>query len=153
MTQANLKEGTFVGTHIREVFKHVNFKTSLDKLQLPMRECFLLSLSELLGQQEDKGIQVLHQDSFECYLPMGCLMSPKVHFLDSHLDFFPENLGIVSGEYGERFHQNISAMEKLAPMFLERKTVCQQTNAECYPAINWSINGNPNHSISNSVVL
>jgi hypothetical protein len=38
-------------------------------------------------------------------------MSLKVHFLDSHLDFFPENLGAVSDEHGERFHQDISIME------------------------------------------
>jgi hypothetical protein len=39
-------------------------------------------------------------------------MSLKVHFLDSNLDFFPENLGAVSDEHGERFHQDISNMEK-----------------------------------------
>jgi len=32
--------------------------------------------------------------------------------LESHLDFFPENLGKVSDEHGERFHQDILAMEK-----------------------------------------
>jgi DNA-binding ferritin-like protein len=32
-------------------------------------------------------------------------MSLKVHFLHSHLDFFPENLGEVSDEQGERFQQ------------------------------------------------
>jgi hypothetical protein len=40
------------------------------------------------------------------------VMSLKVHFLDSHLDFFPENLGAVSDEHGQRFHQDISNMEK-----------------------------------------
>jgi hypothetical protein len=39
-------------------------------------------------------------------------MSLKVHFLDSHSDFFPENLGAVSDEHGERFHQDISNMVK-----------------------------------------
>jgi len=28
------------------------------------------------------------------------------------LDFFPKNLSEVSDEHGERFHQNIMAMEK-----------------------------------------
>ena len=36
----------------------------------------------------------------------------KIHLLDSHLDFFPDNLGAVSDEHGERFHQDISALEK-----------------------------------------
>ena len=39
-------------------------------------------------------------------------MSLKFHFLESHLDFFPENLGKVSDEHGERCHQDILAMEK-----------------------------------------
>ena len=43
---------------------------------------------------------------------MGCNKSLKIHFLESHLDFFPENLDEVSDENGERFHQDILAMEK-----------------------------------------
>lgn len=39
-------------------------------------------------------------------------MSLKIHFLDSHLDFFPENLGAISDEHGERFHQDIMQIEK-----------------------------------------
>ena len=42
---------------------------------------------------------------------MGYRMSLKVHFLHSHLDFFPTNLGAVSDEQGEQFHQDIQAME------------------------------------------
>jgi hypothetical protein len=34
-----------------------------------------------------------------------------MHILDSHLDFFPQNLGSVSDEQSERFHQDISTME------------------------------------------
>ena len=42
-------------------------------------------------------------------------LSRSVHkntFLDSHLDFFPTNLGAVSDEYDEKFHQIIKEMEK-----------------------------------------
>ncbi|GFX95346.1 uncharacterized protein TNCV_849361 [Trichonephila clavipes] len=39
-------------------------------------------------------------------------MSVQVHFLHSHLDYFPENLGAVSEEQGERFHQDIKEMER-----------------------------------------
>jgi hypothetical protein len=39
-------------------------------------------------------------------------MSLKIHFLDPHLDFFPDNLGAVNDEHGERFNQDISALEK-----------------------------------------
>ena len=39
-------------------------------------------------------------------------MSLKVLFLDSHLDYFPENLGAVNEEQGERFQQDIKETEK-----------------------------------------
>jgi len=52
------------------------------------------------------------QDLLTSYKAMECNMSLKIHFLESHLDFSPENLGKVSDEHGERFDQDILAMEK-----------------------------------------
>jgi hypothetical protein len=43
---------------------------------------------------------------------LGCLMSLKIHFLNSHLNLFPEKLGAVSEEQGECFHQDIKEMER-----------------------------------------
>ena len=48
----------------------------------------------------------------ESYEKLGCRMSLKLHFLHSHLDFFRNNLGNVSEEQDERFHQDIQVMEK-----------------------------------------
>ena len=42
---------------------------------------------------------------------MGMQTSLKIHFLHSHLNFFPLNLGAVSDEHGERFHQDMTKME------------------------------------------
>jgi hypothetical protein len=39
-------------------------------------------------------------------------MSLKVNLLNSHLDYFPANIGAVSEEHGERFHQDIKEMER-----------------------------------------
>ena len=38
-------------------------------------------------------------------------MSIKVHFLHSYLDRFPGNLGALSDEQGERFHQDVKETE------------------------------------------
>ncbi|CAH1099891.1 unnamed protein product [Psylliodes chrysocephalus] len=43
---------------------------------------------------------------------IGCLMSLKVHFLESNLGNFPENVGHFSEEQGERLHQDIKEMER-----------------------------------------
>jgi hypothetical protein len=44
----------------------------------------------------------------EKFKVLGCLMSLKIHFLNSHLDFF----GAVSEGQGERFHKDIKEMER-----------------------------------------
>ena len=51
-------------------------------------------------------------DLSQSYKATRCNMSVKVHFFDSHLDFFPENLGAMSDEHSGRFHQDISCMVK-----------------------------------------
>jgi len=38
-------------------------------------------------------------DLVQSYKAMGSSMSIKVHFLDFHLDFFPENLRAMSDEH------------------------------------------------------
>jgi hypothetical protein len=45
------------------------------------------------------------------YQKLWCNMPVTIHFLSSLLDFFPEHCGSVCDEHGERFHQNIAAME------------------------------------------
>ena len=43
---------------------------------------------------------------------LGARMSIKLYHLFSHLDYFSENLGDVSEEQGERFHQDIRRSKK-----------------------------------------
>ena len=39
-------------------------------------------------------------------------MSLKLHFMDSQVEYFPENLGDYIEEQDERFHQDIKVMEQ-----------------------------------------
>ena len=43
---------------------------------------------------------------------LGCNLNIEVYFLHSHLDRFPDNLGDLSEEQGERFHQDMKIMEE-----------------------------------------
>ena len=43
---------------------------------------------------------------------LGCLMNLKLHFLNSHIDYFAKNLADYSEEQGERFHRDIKEMER-----------------------------------------
>ena len=51
-----------------------------------------------------------HKELLKLCLIFVCNMSDKVHFLHSYLEYFPENLGALSDEQSERFHQDIKIM-------------------------------------------
>ena len=68
--------------------------------------------TSFLGNHKAENYPDLVADLVQSYKFVECNMSKKVHFLDSHLDFFPENFVAVSDEYGGRFRQDISTIEK-----------------------------------------
>jgi hypothetical protein len=57
-----------------------------------------------LGKRRTDNYKNLVEELLFSYQKPGCNMSVKIHF-------FPENCGSVSDERGERFHQDITAME------------------------------------------
>jgi hypothetical protein len=64
-----------------------------------------------LGNRRTDNHKDLVEELLSSYKKLGCNMSLKIHFLSSHLDYFPENCGSVSYENGERYHQDFVAME------------------------------------------
>jgi hypothetical protein len=79
--------------------------------------CYLCD--ELTFMPHRRNFTLLIKKCYELYFGCevgpksgGCNMSWKVHFLESHVDFFQENFGSMSDNQGERFHQDISATEK-----------------------------------------
>jgi hypothetical protein len=80
-------------------------------LKNPLGNVLLMSLKTFWVTTGQK-ITDLINELLISYKAMGCNMSLKIHILDSHLVDFPENLGAVSDEHGERFHPDISLIEK-----------------------------------------
>ena len=73
---------------------------------------FIWIVQNFLGNKKSPNyIQHIEQIMLH-FQRLGCHMSIKMHFLFSHLDRFPENLGDLSEEQGERFHQDIRTMEE-----------------------------------------
>ena len=72
---------------------------------------FVKVTENFLGNFRADNYVDLVNDLLDKLHKLGINMSIKVHFLFSHLDRFPENLGAVSDEQGERFHQDIKVME------------------------------------------
>lgn len=112
ISSAKLKEGIFVGPQIREVLHDAAFAESLNALELEAWMAFKWVCDNFLGNNKSPQYRQGVKRLLDTYHKLGCRMSLKIHFLHAHLDFFPQNLGAVSDEQGERFHQDIQQMEK-----------------------------------------
>ena len=112
VSDAKVKAGVFTGPQIRDVIKDVQFETTLNELEQNAWASFKLVVANFLGNKKADNYVELVNDLLGNYHAMGCSMSLKLYFLHSHLDFFPQNLGDVSDEHGERFHQDILTMEQ-----------------------------------------
>ncbi|GBN58424.1 hypothetical protein AVEN_225384-1 [Araneus ventricosus] len=75
-------------------------------------ESFKLVITSFLGNKKDPNYNSIVEEMINNFKILCYSMSLKVHFLDSHLDYFPQNLGAVSEEQGEIFHQHIKEMER-----------------------------------------
>ena len=112
LSDAKLKEGVFTGPDIRKLMKNLNFETKMLEKEKEAWDSFKLVVNSFLGNKKDSNYVAIVSDMLKKFNKLGCNMSIKIHFLHSHLDYFPENLGAVSEEQGERFHQDIKEMEK-----------------------------------------
>ena len=108
---AKLKEGIFVGPQIRKVLKDTDFEELLNLKEMRAWEAFKSVCRGFLGNTRVPDYQASIEKLLKSYKDMGCRMSLKIHFLHSHLNFFLPNLGAVSDEHGEKFHQDITKME------------------------------------------
>ncbi|GBP95366.1 hypothetical protein EVAR_99749_1 [Eumeta japonica] len=62
-------------------------------------------------------------------------MSIKLHFLHSHLDRFPENLGDMSEEQGERMRQDLRVMEERYQGFCDTNIMADYCCGEKSPEL------------------
>jgi hypothetical protein len=111
-SDAKIKEGIFVGPQITALTRDKKFEDMLSQVEKSAWRSFKNAVQNFLRNFKASNYRDIVGELLNSYKDMGCSMSLKMHFLDSHLDFFPENLGAVSDEHGQRFHQDISAMEK-----------------------------------------
>ena len=110
-TFKKVKAGVLIGPQIRQLFKDQQFEEVLSDKEKAAWQSFEKVSNGFLGNFEAVHFRDLVQDLMYSYEQLVCNMSLKMHFLFSHLDFFPLNCGGVSDEHGERFHQDISVME------------------------------------------
>jgi hypothetical protein len=112
ITQDKLKAGIFVGPQIHKLMKDKDFEKTMNAREKEAWTAFRSVTENFLGNNKDPNYKNIVETMLENFKKLGCNMSVKVHFLHSHIEYFPENLGRFSEEQGERFHQDIKEMEK-----------------------------------------
>ena len=113
LSDEKVKSGIFTGPDIRKLMKDPEFTMYVMYTEYDAWQPFVSVVKWFLGNIRDQNYVNLVNRLLESFHKLGCIMSIKVHFLHSHLDKFPINLGDVSDEQGERFHQDIKRMEEL----------------------------------------
>jgi len=112
VSETKIMGGIFIGPQMRELMQDKQFDEDLNETERNAWLSFKRICKDFLGNHKAANYQDVVRDLLTSYKAMGCNMSLKIHFLESHLDFSPQNLGKVSDEHSERFHQDILAMEK-----------------------------------------
>ena len=112
ISNAKVKGGIFVWPQIRRTLASEELEKQMSNLERNAWQAFRMIVQGFLGNYRRDDYATVVSNLIESYEKLGCRMSLKLHFLHSPLDFFRDNLGNVSEEHGERFHQDIQAMEK-----------------------------------------
>ncbi|QQP40132.1 Uncharacterized protein FKW44_014077 [Caligus rogercresseyi] len=84
----------------------------MNTLECAAWKSFVQVVNNFLGNTKAANHARLISTMIEAFQKLGCLMSIKMHFLFSHMEKFPENLGAMSDEQGERFHQDMRQIEE-----------------------------------------
>ena len=101
----------FDGPDIREVKKDADFVNSMDDLEKRTWCSFADVVKNFLDNNRAVNYKGLIEKMLKCYHEIRVDMSIKIHFLDIHLDKFPDNCGDFSDDQGERFHHDLKIME------------------------------------------
>ncbi|GBP95423.1 hypothetical protein EVAR_67427_1 [Eumeta japonica] len=111
-SDAKMKEGIFVGPQIRELMKDSNFESTLNEAEQRAWTAFVEVCHNFLANKKKENYREIILELFSSYKTLKCNMSLKFISWILIWIFFPANLGAVSDEHGERFHQDILHIEK-----------------------------------------
>ena len=100
-----------MGPEIRRLMGDKKFVANLNSKEKAGWDQFCLIVKNFLGNYKSLNYVQMVSNFPQAYQELGARVSLKIHFLHSHLDFFPLNMGDISDEHGERFHQEIKEME------------------------------------------
>ena len=105
-----LKAGIFDGSQIRQLIRDPEFENSTNEMELEVWKTFVQVVKNFLGNNKARNYAEHVNNMLTTFRILGCNLRVKIHYLFSHMDRFPENLGSMSDEQRERFHQDLKEM-------------------------------------------
>ena len=112
ISDAKLKVEIFNGPQIRKLLNDDKFTDSMNDREKAAWISFKEVVENFLGNSKSDNYKKVVKNMLQNFQEQGCLISIKLYFLHSHLEYFPESLGDYSEGQGERFHQDIKEMEQ-----------------------------------------
>ena len=106
------KAGIFNGPQIRTLLRDQYFVTTMTVVEARAWKAFSKVVHNFLDNKRADNYIELVEELLLSLQGLGCGISIKVHYLHSYLSEFSANLGDVSEEQGERFHQDVKVMEE-----------------------------------------
>ena len=91
-SDAKFKAGIFLGPEIRKLMLNEEFDSRLNPVELAAWNALKSVAANFLGNHRHEKYADMVVDMLKTYEQLGACMSLKLHFLHSHLDFFPLSL-------------------------------------------------------------
>jgi len=88
LSEAKFKEGIFVGPQIRDIIKDEYFDRLLQGDEQTAWDSFKFVVKVFLENRMAQNHDEIVNNLLQSYQKLGCNMSLKIYFLQSHLDFF-----------------------------------------------------------------
>ena len=110
LSMEKLEAGIFDGPQIRKLIQDQNFTARMTVAERDAWCSYVSVIQEFLGNTKASNYRNLVDLMLQNFQSFGARI--KLHYLFSHLDYFPENRGDVCEKQGERFHQNIRTMKE-----------------------------------------
>ena len=112
LSMEKMKAGSFDGPKIRKLIQDQAFTSHITAVESADWCSYVSVVREFLGNTKASNYRYLVDEMLRNFQALGSRMSIQLHYLLSHLDYFPENLGDVSEEQGKRFHQDFKMMKE-----------------------------------------
>lgn len=92
--------------------QNAEFDQTLSPNELAAWKSIKEVIYNFLGKHRSPAARIFVDTMLNAFEKQGVHMSTKIHFLNSHMDYFEHQLATESDEQGERFHQTCAPIEE-----------------------------------------